>query len=164
MLEDVTTTQQMADMLKTVVLESDDVDNTLRLDVLRTIARFEQFGWHHRVMAQAFDEVGSNLSVTDSGIVATMDAAATLNKINEVVVRYIELYGYDQTNQQKLYTMQTAADYLGISRSMMETYVIRRGEIEGERIGRAWVFTQATLDAFKQRKRPRGRPSSAESQ
>ncbi len=57
------------------------------------------------------------------------------------------------TNQE-LWSTQEAADYLGVTRQAINA-LARRGEV-GRRVGRAWVFTQAELDAWINKPRPLG--------
>ncbi len=53
-----------------------------------------------------------------------------------------------------LWSTQQAADYLGVTRQAINA-LARRGEI-GRQVGRAWVFTQAELDAWINKPRPLG--------
>ncbi len=57
------------------------------------------------------------------------------------------------TNQE-LWSTQQAAEYLGVTRQAINA-LARRGEI-GRQVGRAWVFTQAELDAWIAKPRPLG--------
>ncbi len=55
---------------------------------------------------------------------------------------------------QELWSTQQAADYLGVTRQAVNA-LAKRGEI-GRQVGRAWVFTQAELDAWINKPRPQG--------
>ena len=61
---------------------------------------------------------------------------------------------------QELLSTQQAADYLGVTRQAVHA-LAQRGEV-GRQVGRAWVFTQAELDAWRDKPRPHGgRPPKA---
>ena len=159
MLDHIKNTQQMADLFKAVVLDADEAPQDERLSVLRTISLLERCGWHRGVMRQAITESAPTLTINEAGAVALEgDAAEQLDAIQAVIINYLDTYGYEYSPTADLYTLQEAADYLGISAEMMTTYVTRRGKIKGERIGRSWVFTRAELERFKATKRSPGRP------
>jgi excisionase family DNA binding protein len=54
----------------------------------------------------------------------------------------------------ELWDTNQAAEYLGITRQAVHA-LARRGEV-GRQVGRAWVFTQAELDAWLAKPRPKG--------
>ena len=54
----------------------------------------------------------------------------------------------------ELWDTNQAAEYLGITRQAVHA-LARRGEV-GRQVGRAWVFTQAELDAWLAKPRPNG--------
>ncbi len=62
--------------------------------------------------------------------------------------------GASMDNEVKLLSMTEAAAYLGITRQSMHEIATRNGI--GRRIGNAWAFTQAELDAWLDKPRPRG--------
>jgi excisionase family DNA binding protein len=152
-------TQHMADLIKGVVLDADDVSIERRLEALRAVSRFERCGWHPGMMSQAIEEAGAGMTVTASSV--EISGANRLDTLEAVMSRYLDIFGFE--DQPVLFTMAEAAEYLGISQSMMETYVIRRGEIQGSRIGRSWVFTREALDRFQsEQRRSPGRPPAKE--
>ena len=55
---------------------------------------------------------------------------------------------------QELWSTQQAAEYLGVTRQAVHE-LAARGEI-GRQVGRAWIFTQAELDAWVNKPRPLG--------
>jgi len=60
----------------------------------------------------------------------------------------------------ELWSTQQAADYLGVTRQAVHA-LARRGEV-GRQVGRAWVFTRAELDHWRDKPRPLGgRPPKA---
>lgn len=56
-------------------------------------------------------------------------------------------------------TTQEAAKELGISR-MRVWNLVTTGKLQAERLGPLWIISRVTLDEFKTRKRPTGRPIS----
>jgi excisionase family DNA binding protein len=133
--------------------------------VLRTVSTFERCSWHPGVMSQAIEEMGGGaIAVRSRSLTVTgqTEPTSVLATLESVMMRYMELQGFDPAPQ--LYTMAEAAEYLGISTSMMETYVTRRGEIKGSKIGRSWVFAKAALDHWQatQRRAPGRPPAEAE--
>lgn len=161
-LNDIRNTQHLADLIKGIVLDAEDLPKDRRLAALRAVSRFERCGWHPGIMADVLAEVGASVAITDGALHLPGDTAAQLDTLEAVMRRYLEQYGFDDAPQ--LFTMREAADYLGISQSMMETYVIRRGAIRGNKIGRSWVFTREALDDFQaNERRAPGRPPAEES-
>jgi hypothetical protein len=57
----------------------------------------------------------------------------------------------------KLYSTQTLAEYCGVNDSRIRQR-LSDGEIEGEKLGHRWVFTQEQADYAKATMRSRGRP------
>ncbi|MEM6282697.1 MAG: helix-turn-helix domain-containing protein [Chloroflexota bacterium] len=163
MLDHINNTQRMADLLKSIVLDASAAEKDDRLKTLSAISKLERCGWHRGMMRQAISETDQPIESDKDGFGIPGSDTEKLAAIRAVISRYLAIFGYDDADSRRVYTMQEAADYLGISKSMMETYVIRRGEIPGEKIGRSWTFTKETLDHFNRSKRPKGRPP-AESQ
>ena len=61
----------------------------------------------------------------------------------------------------ELLSTTEAAEYLGITRQSMHELATRNGL--GQRVGKAWVFTKAELDAWLEKPRPKGgRPPKKE--
>lgn len=56
------------------------------------------------------------------------------------------------------YTMQAAATYLGVSYASIRNYMKAGRLVPDGRIGRNWLFNQATLDAFVPPSKKGGRP------
>ncbi|MEL7237149.1 MAG: helix-turn-helix domain-containing protein [Chloroflexota bacterium] len=158
MLDQITNTQRMADLLKSIVLDAGGAEKDDRMQTLSAISKLERCGWHRGMMHRAIADAAPHIESGDDGFSIPGSDAEKLAAIRAVITRYLEIFGYDEVDSNRVYTMQEAADYLDISKAMMETYVIRRGEIPGEKIGRSWVFTKETLDHFKRSKRPKGRP------
>ena len=60
----------------------------------------------------------------------------------------------------KIYDIQDAADYLSVKPVTVKYYLYVAKTLTPDRyIGRSPCFSQETLDAFLERKRPPGRPS-----
>ena len=59
-------------------------------------------------------------------------------------------------SDEELWSTQQAAEYLGITRQSMHD-LANRGQV-GRRVGRAWVFTKAEIDAWLAKPRTTGRP------
>jgi len=158
-MDDIRDTQHMADLIRGTVLDLTDAVKSQRVEVLRTVSRFERCVWHPGVMSQAMEESADGaLTVTPRSLtVDGEDPTDALTLLDAVMTRYMDLQGFDPAPQ--LYTMAEAADYLGISPSMMETYVTRRGDIKGSKIGRSWVFAKDALDHWQEnQRRAPGRP------
>jgi len=70
------------------------------------------------------------------------------------------LLGYPVIIEPKdLYTVEQAADYLGLALATVQYHIYKSQELMPmRRIGKTMVFTRAILDDFKQRKRPAHRP------
>ncbi len=58
------------------------------------------------------------------------------------------------TPELELWDTKQAAAYLGVARQSVHE-LAQRGEV-GRQVGRAWVFTQAELDAWLVKPRPKG--------
>lgn len=58
------------------------------------------------------------------------------------------------SDYQELWSTQQAANYLETTRQSVHE-LAQRGEI-GRRVGRAWVFTKAEIDAWLDKPRPKG--------
>jgi len=158
-LDAIRNTQHMADLIKGIVLDAEDLPKDRRLTALRAVSRFERCGWHPRVMQDAIAEVDAAVTLHDGALQVAGDPEAQLDTLEAVMSRYLDLYGFN--DEPQLFTMREAADYLGISPAMMETYVTRRGVIRGSKIGRSWVFTREALDDFQENeRRAPGRPSA----
>lgn len=59
-----------------------------------------------------------------------------------------------KTTVDELWSTQQAAEYLGVTRQAVNA-LAKRGEV-GHQVGRAWIFTQAELDAWVKKARPQG--------
>lgn len=58
-----------------------------------------------------------------------------------------------------LYSTRTAAEYLGVKPETIKYHVyVAKDLVPDQRLGNTLVFTQETLDRFKQTKRTLGRP------
>ncbi len=55
---------------------------------------------------------------------------------------------------EELWSTTQAADYLGVTRQSVHE-LAQRGQV-GRRVGRAWVFTKAELDAWLAKPRVKG--------
>lgn len=147
----------MADLVKGIILEAEGAPNERRLEALRVVSRFERCGWHPGMMAEALESTAGAVSLGGTTLTVAGEPEEMLDALEVMMNRYLDLHGFDPT--PNLYTMAEAAEYLGISPSMMETYVTRRGEIKGTKIGRSWVFTREALDHFQEtQRRSPGRP------
>ncbi|TXH53842.1 MAG: DNA-binding protein, partial [Desulfurellales bacterium] len=77
-------------------------------------------------------------------------AADALDTIDTVLREYVQ-----RVAPSKLFTMEEAAEYLGVGIDQMYTYVSRQKVLRGLKIGRSTVFTQAELDTFNRHQRLR---------
>ncbi len=58
----------------------------------------------------------------------------------------------------KLFSTSGAAAYLGLAVITVKYHIYVAKDLHPQKVGRTLVFTQEELDAFKERKRPPGRP------
>lgn len=80
---------------------------------------------------------------------ATTGAAAFISQVKDTTEKKPEPEPQKAQAEQteKLHSAQEVADYLGVTRRTLYTY-IKDGKIEGLKIGRQWKFTDAQIDAF----------------
>jgi hypothetical protein len=62
----------------------------------------------------------------------------------------------------EFYSTRTAAAYLGVKPETIKYHVhVVKDLIPDQRLGNTLIFTRATLDRFRETKRPIGRPSKS---
>lgn len=62
----------------------------------------------------------------------------------------------------RLYKLADAAAYLGLSEVTVRYHIYVAGDLKPDVDGKSLVFTQATLDEFRKRKRPAHRPKKSD--
>lgn len=77
---------------------------------------------------------------------ATTGAAAFISQVKDTTEKKPEPEP-QEAQTEKLHSAQEVADYLGVTRRTLYTY-IKEGKIEALKIGRQWKFTDAQIDAF----------------
>jgi hypothetical protein len=150
MYEGIIQVQQFADKVKGAILDMVDVPKNRRIECLHIISDFERCGWHPAMMTDAVRDIVGD---TDDGWAFLEGEAATvLDSIEQVIRRYMTIYGCDGADAiDGIYDMAEAAAYLGISLDGMKYHYNREKHIKGFKKGRVTLFTRAQLDAFKQK-------------
>ena len=162
MLENVDNIQQFADILKKAVLDA-DATAVARLEALDTISRFERCGWHSIAMTESIQKFQPSFTIIDSKVEITSSHSQFLQSIEEIYHEYSQHIDCDPFND--ILTMREAAEFLGISYSMMKTYVSREKRIRGKIVGTSTVFTRHQLEEFRDNEmRPPGRPPASDSE
>lgn len=166
MLNAITTTQQMSDALKRVILEASQVGSNRRTRTLNLLTSFERHDWNVHEMRDVIAEQSPALVFTDDTVApagegrdAELDALAA---IDNLVVEYMERM---PTVEPELFSMHDAAEYLGISHVQMKKYVNPRNRVGGRIVGNSRIFTRSELDRFNAtERRPIGRPALEDSE
>lgn len=155
MLQAISNVQQLSDSIKSIILDAgDDVPKPVRMDALRALTRLENCYWQPGMMQDAYATLAKpHFQFTDTGI---MVDDKYLHTAIWQITQCILLYAQHATHNpfDDLFTMEEAAEYLGITRDSMLTYVSRQKRLIGHMIGRSMVFTKHQLDDFNASRRP----------
>jgi excisionase family DNA binding protein len=158
MLDGIDHSQTMADIFKGFILDASKLDKGARIAALRSIQALEQCGWHRPAMQEAMEKSG--ISFDGQSLVFTAKGKAALAAIEQAISIYCESIGCKIDPLNEIYDMSEAAQYLGISKEMMITYVSRQGRLRGKKIGNSMAFSRQQLDEFKRSMRRPGKPTS----
>lgn len=166
MLEAMDCTQRMSDALKRVILEATHIKPPRRITSLNLLTAFERHDWNVYEMREVIADMELSLTFTEDavGIVGEGKDAEleAVQSIDNLVVEYMER----MPNQEpELFSIQDAAEYLGISRSQMKKYIHPVNRVGGRIVGNSRIFTRRELDKFNAvERRPVGRPSAEDSE
>lgn len=164
MLENYTSTQQMSDALKRLVLDAVDVGYPRRLKTLRLLGVFERHAWNPHALELVLEEDDYRELVFMSDCVAASPAWTKGGQIDtlDTIDRLLAAYMQEMPNQPpELYTISTAAEYLDISVSQMKKYVHPENRVGGQLLNsNTRIFTREELDRFNATRRAPGRPSA----
>lgn len=100
-------------------------------------------------MKEATNEQRKDKHMAKKDFKATTGAAAFISQVKDTTEKKPEpATAQAETDAPgKLHSAQEVADYLGVTRRTLYTY-IKDGKIEGLKIGRQWKFTDAQIDAL----------------
>jgi hypothetical protein len=149
--------QAAADALKGVILDLTTVNRDVRIAGLRAIHNLERCGWNRYAFAEAMESAG--VSLDENGF-SFADEAIT--SIGRLIAKYLELMSCGEGEADPfadIFTIEGAAEFLGISIDMMKTYAYRQHRIRGKVFGKTTLFTRQQLEKFKQEMRPSGNPN-----
>ena len=161
MLEQIKGQQHLADLMKGYIDRS-SASRDLKRHALKTLVTFERCEWQSNAMVKSL--AGSGLFIECQKLESsTGDSTQGVRIIAGVLGEYIERVGYVQDPFEFILDMDEAAQYLGVSRSQMDTYVSRQKRLRGRLIGGAMLFAKHELDQFnREERRKRGRPAKGE--
>lgn len=158
--------QPVADDLKRLVNDA-KTQPQIRKVALHSISRFEKLVWQPRafedaIAATGFSFDGQGFSFDRSASSDDLDAASAVIQLvdNYVAVLAGEL---GLTTSAQVYSVDEAADYLGMSVQGVKYHVYQSKLLRGEVKGKSLVFTKAQLDAFREIKPARRGPRAADS-
>jgi hypothetical protein len=147
--------QAAADALKGVILDLTSVDKAVRIVSLRAIQNLERCGWRTGAFEEAMQTAGVGFDENGFSFVGE-----PITSIGRLIATYLELVGCQADDPfADIFTVDAAAEYLGISIDMMKTYAYRQKRIQGKVFGKTTLFTRQQLDKLMDEKRPAGNPN-----
>lgn len=158
MFNTIENTQTIADLFKGFVDASQNLDKAARIGAMRSIKELERCGWHGPAMQAAFDKAG--IQLTEEGLSFSTKGKGALAAIEQAISIYFEFISHKPDPLAQVFDMEEAAEYLGISKEMMYTYVTRQQRLRGKKVGNSMAFSRQQLDAFKRTMRRPGKPAS----
>lgn len=160
MLDTIRDSQHMADIFKGFVDKSEKLDKAARIGATRWIKALERYGgWHGPAMQAAMDMAGVGLD--DKKLTFKEQGKSALAAIEKTISIYLESLGHKADPLlTDIFDMEEAAEYIGISKDMMYTYVTRQQRLRGKTVGNSMAFSRQQLDEFKKTMRKPGKPIS----
>lgn len=150
MLNQYTTTQNVADLLKAVI----DRTKGKKAHVFKSLHEFEDAGWRAAIFEDVLAGVDGIRYEDDTFIVEGSDQEV-LARIQYVLNAYLDM----AMGRMSVLDANEAAAYLGISYAMFRKYLyVENADITSEKKGNMLLFKRRNLYEFDLMRRKQGRP------